>query len=192
MNYFRICSMALVTFVCLAGDATSATINVDLNDPNYYRSFSTLELVPKDGIYKFDFIDTFVFALTENGSLSFILSEKDNRGMFSPNWVDITDVGFTNGSAPTSVTPWEKKDPHYNQSNLVRTFTWDFLTAGTYNLSVTGTAYASDYPFTHYWMEKGSLGPSTGLDPIPESATMALAGLSLLGITGLSRLRRRK
>ncbi len=196
MNYLRICSMALVALISFAGSVTSAIINVDLIDPDYYRSFYSPELVEENGAYKADFTDTFIFTLTKSGKLSFTLSEQDNHGMFLPSWVNITSVGFTGGPAPTSVTPWEKKDPYYDHSNLISSFVWDFLAAGTYNLTVTGSAYATGgFASTFYWMEDVAFIPSSSLgNPhlVPEPSTMALAGLGLLGIAGFFRVRRRR
>ncbi|PID77854.1 MAG: hypothetical protein CSB21_03335 [Deltaproteobacteria bacterium] len=164
------------------------TINVDLSDPDYYRPFYEPELVKQDdGSYQCVFTDTFVFTLAEGGKLSFTLSEKDSRGMFFPEWVDITDAGFEDGAAPSTVTPWEKEDPYYNGSNLVSTYTWDYLADGTYNLLVSGSAYAKSYPSTHYWMENVTFEAGASSDPVPEPSTLLILGIGLLGFSGFFR-----
>ncbi|PID71822.1 MAG: hypothetical protein CSB34_05400 [Desulfobulbus propionicus] len=192
MNVVKTGFSALCVFFLCAGAVSAQTITVDLDDPDYYRPFYEPELVSENGAYQADFTDTFVFTLAESGSLSFTLSETDNRGMFSPEWVDITSVGFENGPAPKNVTPWEKADPYYSGSNLVSTYTWDFLDAGTYNLLVAGSAYASGYPSTDYWMEGVSFAAGTNPNPVPVPSAILLLGSGLLGLVGRARLQRRK
>ncbi len=99
---------------------------------------------------------------------------------------------FANGPAPTSVSPWELSDPYYTQSNLVSTYVWDSLAAGTYSLIVEGSAHAVSYPSTHYWLEDVTFVKGAGPGAVPEPSTMILVGLGLLGVAGVSRSQKHK
>ncbi len=186
MNLIKTGFFALWALAFFTATASAEYIEVDFADPDYYRPFYEPELVKQqNGQYTASFQDTFVFTLSESGTLSFRLSEKDNHGFYA-EWVNITSVGFENGPAPSSVTPWEKEDPYYSESNLVSSYTWDFLAAGTYNLLVDGEAVATSYPQTHYWMEDVAF--QAGGAPVPVPATMLLLFVGMLGLAGHYRI----
>ncbi|PIE58017.1 MAG: hypothetical protein CSA33_05000 [Desulfobulbus propionicus] len=186
MKILRITALTLGALVCFAQFAIGKTFDVVFDGSNIYRSFSQPELVSVGGAYEADFDDTFIFQLTTGGELSFTLSEKDDRGMFSPEYVDISEVEFTTGPAPSNVTPWVKEDPYYSGSDLVSTYTWDYLAPGTYNLQVTGSAFASGYPSTNYWMEDITFVANAAPPavPLPGAALLLASGIAGLTITG--------
>ncbi len=188
MNSVRVGTLAVAVLACFAGTATAKTIDVDFGTSNYMRIFEEPELQKIGSGYYTEFTDTFTFTLTEGGELSFTFSEKDETG-FHGDKVDITSAEFLEGVVPTSITPWMKEIPFDSGSNLISTYTWDYLAPGEYNLEVTGIAYATSYPLTFYQMNNVSF---TAGDPIPEPATLALVGLGLVGIAGYARKNRKK
>ncbi len=198
MNVVKTGFFALLVLAICAGTALAKTITVDINSSSdYSRYFYEPELQQDaNGDYQANFVDTFIFTLTESGSLSFQLSEQDSHSMFGNEYVDITSVAFANGSAPSDVTPWEKLNPAFNPNdNKVATFTWDWLAAGTYNLVVEGLAFSDGgFPATYYRMKDVTFqkGPNPNPNPVPEPATMMLLGAGLLGLAGTSRMQKRK
>ncbi len=196
MNVIKTGFLALCVFFLCAGTASAAYIDVTtFNDGSEYeRSFTDPELQtnPATGHYEALFSDIFTFTLTESGSLEFTLEERDSRGFFA-DYVDIINVAFVAGPAPSRETAWIKNDPAFtNNENKFKTFAWAYLDAGTYQLSVMGKAVGESYPSTTYWMKEVTFQKGTNPNPVPEPATMLMLGAGLLGLAGRTRIQRKK
>ncbi len=182
MKLLKASFLTLFAVAFLAGTSLAKTVTID--DFSAYevrRGIGSGELVqiPGTNDYEANFSDTITFTLTEAGSFSFNLFEKDVRNSATGynEWVEIDTATFA-GDVP-SFTPWMKSGDF-----MKATMDWGVLAAGTYNLTLDGYAFSAKYPLTDYRIM------DIDFKPVPVPTTIMLLSLGLLGLAGKARNRK--
>ncbi len=185
-----------VFFLCL-GTASADTMYVSFGDVQFHDFYKSDMNLDPDGVYRTTFQDTFVFTLTDFGSVSFELWRNNENTMSEKKIVHLTSIAFENGESLIQTSFWEPADPNNPDiSDQFASFTTELdLAAGTYNLLVEGFVElkgGDPDSYGRYLMTNINFFQGQNPNPVPEPATMMLLGAGLLGLAGTSRMRKRK